>query len=144
VALVGDFFWYGLRTDWRTLYADMDPEDARLAGQILSQAQIPFETGMPRNRQSRSGRAVGTKARLLTAAKGLKSGRLGFLRSSTSPTGWASEFDEQVNYQRALEGDAGAYGELALRRCLGAGPPGGCPMIRFFAMPERPREGLGW
>jgi flagellar M-ring protein FliF len=43
VALIGGLFWYGLRTDWRTLYADMDPEDARQAGQVLAQAQIPFE-----------------------------------------------------------------------------------------------------
>ena len=35
VALVGGLLWYGLRTDWRTLYADLDPEDARQAGQIL-------------------------------------------------------------------------------------------------------------
>ena len=42
-ALVGGLFWYGLRTDWRILYADMDPEDVRQAGQILAQAQIPFE-----------------------------------------------------------------------------------------------------
>jgi len=42
-ALVGGLFWYGLRPDWRILYADMDPEDVRQAGQVLSQAQIPFE-----------------------------------------------------------------------------------------------------
>jgi hypothetical protein len=36
VALVGGLLWYGLRTDWRTLYADMDPDDARQAGQILT------------------------------------------------------------------------------------------------------------
>ena len=103
VALVGGLFWYGLRTDWRTLYADMDPEDARLAGQILSQAQIPFEpnadgTGI------QVPAAQLDKARLLTAAKGLKSGRLGF-EIFDKPNWVGSEFDEQVNYQRALEGE---------------------------------------
>jgi flagellar M-ring protein FliF len=44
VALVGGLFWYGLRPDWRVLYADLDPEDVRQTGQTLAQAQIPFET----------------------------------------------------------------------------------------------------
>ena len=42
-ALIGSLLWYGLRTDWRTLYAGLDPDDARSTGQILLQAQIPFE-----------------------------------------------------------------------------------------------------
>ena len=41
--LLGGLFWYGLRTDWRTLYADLDPDDARQTGVILTQAQIPFD-----------------------------------------------------------------------------------------------------
>jgi flagellar M-ring protein FliF len=102
-ALVGGLFWYGLRTDWRTLYADLDPEDARQAGQILLQAQIPFEPTA-----NGSGIEVPAaqldKARLLTAAKGLKSGRLGF-EIFDKPNWVGSEFDEQVNYQRALEGE---------------------------------------
>jgi flagellar M-ring protein FliF len=101
--LVGGLLWYGLRTDWRTLYADMDPEDARQAGQILAQAQITFEPTA-----SGSGIEVPAaqldKARLLTAAKGLKSGRLGF-EIFDKPNWVGSEFDEQVNYQRALEGE---------------------------------------
>jgi flagellar M-ring protein FliF len=102
-ALVGGLFWYGMRTDWRTLYADMDPEDARQAGQVLVQAQIPFKptsdgTGImvPATQLD--------KARLVTAAKGLKSGRLGF-ELFDKPNWVGSEFDEQVNYQRALEGE---------------------------------------
>ena len=102
-ALVGGLFWYGLRPDWRILYADMDPEDVRQAGQVLSQAQIPFEL-------SANGAGIMVpaaqldKARLLTAAKGLKSGRLGF-EIFDKPNWVGSEFDEQVNYQRALEGE---------------------------------------
>ena len=103
VALVGGLFWYGLRTDWRILYADMDPDDVRQAGQALSQAQIPFEP-------SANGAGILVpaaqldKARLLTAVKGLKSGRLGF-EIFDKPNWVGSEFDEQVNYQRALEGE---------------------------------------
>ena len=39
----GFLLWYTLRTDWRTLYSGMDPDDARATGQTLVQAQIPFE-----------------------------------------------------------------------------------------------------
>ena len=103
-ALAGGLLWYGLRTDWRTLYAGLEPEDARQVGQVLTQAQIAFEPT-----------ADGTgilvpaaqldKARLATAAKGtIKSGRLGF-EIFDKPNWVGSEFDEQVNYQRALEGE---------------------------------------
>ena len=103
-ALIGGLLWYGLRTDWRTLYAGLDPDDARQIGQILTQAQIPFDvtadgTGI------RVPAAQLDKARLATAAKGgVKSGRLGF-EIFDKPNWVGSEFDEQVNYQRALEGE---------------------------------------
>lgn len=96
--------WYALRTDWRTLYADMDPEDARQVGQILSQAQIAFEA-TPNGTGIRVTAAQLDKARLVTAAKGgVKSGRMGF-EIFDKPNWVGSEFDEQVNYQRALEGE---------------------------------------
>jgi len=103
-ALAGGLLWYALRTDWRTLYADLDPDDARQTGLILTQAQIPYEatangTGI------RVPAAQLDKARLATAAKGgVKSGRLGF-EIFDKPNWVGSEFDEQVNYQRALEGE---------------------------------------
>ena len=102
--LGGGLLWYALRTDWRTLYADLDPEDARQTGQVLTQAQIPFDT-------TANGAGIRVpaeqldKARLVTAAKGgVKSGRLGF-EIFDKPNWVGSEFDEQVNYQRALEGE---------------------------------------
>jgi flagellar M-ring protein FliF len=104
VALVGGLFWYGLRTDWRVLYADLDPEDARQTGQVLAQAQITYQptadgTGIE------VPAAQLDKARLVTAAKGgVKSGRMGF-EIFDKPNWVGSEFDEQVNYQRALEGE---------------------------------------
>ena len=103
-ALAGGLLWYALRTDWRTLYADLDPEDARQTGQILNQAQIPFET-TPNGNGIRVPAPQLDKARLVTAAKGgVKSGRLGF-EIFDKPNWVGSEFDEQVNYQRALEGE---------------------------------------
>ena len=104
LALIGGLAWYGMRTDWRTLYADLDPEDVRQTGLILAQAQIPYDTTA-----NGSGIRVPAdqldKARLATAAKGgVKSGRLGF-EIFDKPNWVGSEFDEQVNYQRALEGE---------------------------------------
>jgi flagellar M-ring protein FliF len=100
----GFLLWYTLRTDWRTLYSGMDPDDARATGQALVQAAIPFEptpdgTGIrvPANQLD--------KARMITASKGsAKTGRLGF-ELFDKPNWVGSEFDEQVNFQRALEGE---------------------------------------
>jgi flagellar M-ring protein FliF len=102
--LLGGLAWYGLRTDWRTLYAGMEPDDVRQTGLTLTQAQIPFEV-------SSNGTAILVpapqldKARLATAAKGAaKSGKLGF-ELFDKPNWVGSEFDERVNFQRALEGE---------------------------------------
>ena len=104
VALVAGLAWYALGPDWRILYANLDPEDARQTGQILAQAQIPFEPA-ENGAGIRVPAAQLDKARLVTAAKGgVKSGRLGF-EIFDKPNWVGSEFDEQVNYQRALEGE---------------------------------------
>ena len=103
-ALVGGLIWYALSPDWRTLYVNLDPDDARQMGQILAQAQIPFEP-TPDGAGILVPAAQLDKARLATAAKGgVKSGRLGF-EIFDKPNWVGSEFDEQVNYQRALEGE---------------------------------------
>jgi len=103
-ALGAGLLWYALGPDWRVLYAGMDPEDARQTGLVLTQAQIPFEP-TPDGTGIRVPAAQLDKARLATAAKGsAKSGRLGF-EIFDKPNWVGSEFDEQVNYQRALEGE---------------------------------------
>jgi flagellar M-ring protein FliF len=103
-SLVGGLLYLMLRTEWRTLYANLDSEDARQIGTTLTQAQIPFDVT-----SDGSGIRVPAsqldKARLATAAKGaIRSGRLGF-ELFDKPNWVGSEFDEQVNYQRALEGE---------------------------------------
>src|SRR3954470_15502585 len=103
-SLVGGLLHLMLRTEWRTLYANLDGEDARQLGTTLTQAQIPFDVSA-----DGSGIRVPAsqldKARLATAAKGaIRSGRLGF-ELFDKPNWVGSEFDEQVNYQRALEGE---------------------------------------
>ena len=103
-AMLIGLFWYGGRTDWRTLYAGLDPEDSRQMALVLTQAQIPFDLAA-------NGTAIRVplgsldNARLATAAKGgPRSGRMGF-ELFDKPNWVGSEFDEQVNYQRALEGE---------------------------------------
>jgi len=104
IGMVGAVAWYGLRTDWRTLYVNLDPDDAREMGQTLAQAQIQFES-TPDGAGIRVPAEQLDKARLVTAAKGgAKSGRLGF-ELFDKPNWMGSEFDEEVNYQRALEGE---------------------------------------
>jgi len=103
LALAGGLAWLWLRTDWRILYVNLDAEEAREVGQTLAAAQIPFDT------TPEGGIRVPVeqldKARLVTAAKGgVRSGRLGF-ELFDKPNWVGSEFDEQVNYQRALEGE---------------------------------------
>lgn len=103
-ALISGILWYGLRPDWRTLYAGLDPDDARQVGITLTQAQIPFDVA-DNGMTLRVPAAQLDKARLATAAKGgVKSGRMGF-ELFDKPNWVGSEFDEQVNYQRALEGE---------------------------------------
>lgn len=104
VAMIAGLSWYAVRTDWKILYADLDAEDARQTGLILAQAQIPYEP-TANGAGIRVPAAQLDKARLVTAAKGgVKSGRLGF-EIFDKPNWVGSEFDEQVNYQRALEGE---------------------------------------
>ena len=104
LGLAGGLLWYALRPDWRTLYANLDPEDARQAVQILTQSQIQFDIA-DNGAVLRVPAGQLDKARLATAAKGgLKSGRMGF-EIFDKPNWVGSEFDEQVNYQRALEGE---------------------------------------
>ena len=62
IGLIGGLTWYAMSPDWRTLYMNLDPDDARQIGQTLTQAQIPFEA-IPRWRgHSGSRRATGQGA----------------------------------------------------------------------------------
>jgi flagellar M-ring protein FliF len=104
LAAAAGLLWYAARPDYRTLYAGLEPGDAREVGASLAAAGLPFEL-------SADGAAIKVpaedldKARLLTTAKGgPKSGRMGF-EIFDKPNWIGSEFDERVNYQRALEGE---------------------------------------
>ena len=104
VALTAASVWWSTRTDWRVLFRYLDGRDAAQVQQELAAAGIPFQS-------SADGVAIEVaaenldKARIAIAAKGMpQSGRLGF-ELFDKPNWAGSEFDEKVNYQRALEGE---------------------------------------
>jgi flagellar M-ring protein FliF len=96
--------WFATRTDWKVLYAGLEPADAREIASELTAANIPFDVS-PDGATLRVPASGLDKARLATTAKGgPKSGRMGF-ELFDKPNWIGSEFDEKVNYQRALEGE---------------------------------------
>lgn len=96
--------WFAQRPDWRVLFSGLDGKDTQQVSQELAAAGIPYQTTT-----DGSGVEVPSdmldKARMEVAAKGMpQSGRLGF-ELFDKPNWVGSEFDERVNYQRALEGE---------------------------------------
>lgn len=96
--------WFAQRPDWRVLFSGLDGKDTQQVSQELSAAGITFRTTA-----DGSGIEVPAdvldKARMEVAAKGMpQTGRLGF-ELFDKPNWVGSEFDERVNYQRALEGE---------------------------------------
>ena len=103
-AVMAGLIWYFNQTDWKVLYSGLEPRDASLVEQELGAAGIAFRTG-----SDQSGIEVPSelldKARMEVASKGMpQTGRLGF-ELFDKPNWVGSEFDEKVNYQRALEGE---------------------------------------
>jgi flagellar M-ring protein FliF len=103
-AMCAGLLWYAQRPDWRVLFSGLDGKDVQQVAQELAAAGIPYE-------MSADGAGVEVpaemldKARMEVAAKGMpQTGRLGF-ELFDKPNWVGSEFDERVNYQRALEGE---------------------------------------
>jgi flagellar M-ring protein FliF len=103
-AMCAGMVWFAGRPDWRVLFSGLDGKDVQQVAQELSAAGIPYET-------TADGGGVQVpadmldKARMEVAAKGMpQTGRLGF-ELFDKPNWVGSEFDERVNYQRALEGE---------------------------------------
>lgn len=96
--------WFAGRPDWRPLFNGLDEKGVQQVSQELSAAGIQFEL-------TADGAGIEVpadmidKARMEVAAKGMpQTGRLGF-ELFDKPNWVGSEFDERVNYQRALEGE---------------------------------------
>ena len=103
-AMFAGVIWFAGRPDWRVLFSGLDGKDVQQVSQELSAAGIPYETTV-----DGSGIQVPAemldKARMEVATKGMpQTGRLGF-ELFDKPNWVGSEFDERVNYQRALEGE---------------------------------------
>ncbi len=92
------------KPDFKPLFTDLDPQDAqRLAGQLAAKS-IPYEITPDGKTVNVAVDEVDT-ARLQVASDGLPhSGRMGFELFDKSSWG-QTDFDEKVNYQRALEGE---------------------------------------
>jgi flagellar M-ring protein FliF len=119
VATAAGILWYAARPDWRVLFAGLDPGDAREMAAQLTAASIPFDVS-PDGATLRVPAENLDKARLATTSKGgPHSGRMGF-ELFDKPNWIGSEFDEKVNYQRALEGELehtiGSMGAVASAR----------------------------
>ena len=92
------------RIDYQLLYSDLDPQEAQGIVQKLQDAKIEFQL-------SDDGRSVKipsykiSETRIKLASEGLpSSGRIGFEVFDQTAFG-LTNFQEQVNYQRALEGE---------------------------------------
>jgi flagellar M-ring protein FliF len=103
-AMCAAMMWFVGRPDWRVLFNGLEAKDVQQVSQELAVAGIPYET-------TADGAGVQVpselldKARMEVAAKGMpQTGRLGF-ELFDKPNWVGSEFDERVNYQRALEGE---------------------------------------
>ena len=96
--------WWGGRTDWKTLYSGMEGRDLQQVESELSAAGVTYQT-TPDGSGVQVPAELLDKARMEVAAKGMpQSGRMGF-ELFDKPNWVGSEFDEKVNYQRALEGE---------------------------------------
>ncbi|QMV17526.1 flagellar M-ring protein FliF [Granulicella sp. 5B5] len=90
--------------DYKLLMSGLDPADAQVIASELAQKKIPYKT-------STDGSSISVPAAQLDAARlevashdATHSGRIGF--EIFDKVSWGqTEFDEKVNYQRALEGE---------------------------------------
>ena len=103
VGLVGLFATLMATPNYKVLMTELESADAQTVSAELSEKKIPFQL-------SADGKSISVPADQLDAARvqvaGSKtqSGRLGFEIFDKASWG-QTEFDEKVNYQRALEGE---------------------------------------
>ena len=96
--------WWGSRTEWKTLYSGMEARDVQQVEGELAAAGIAYQS-TPDGLGVEVPAELLDKARMEVATKGMpQSGRMGF-ELFDKPNWVGSEFDEKVNYQRALEGE---------------------------------------
>lgn len=103
-AMCALMLWWSGRTDWRVLFNGLGVRDMQQVEQQLGAAGITYQMS-PDGAALQVPAEQVAKARMAIAAKGMpSSGRMGF-EIFDKPNWVGSEFDERVNYQRALEGE---------------------------------------
>lgn len=104
LAVGAGMVWLAFRPNMRVLMSGLEARDAQQLEQELTDAGIQYDL-TPDGATIRVPAASLNRARMTVAAKGLpSSGRMGF-EIFDKPNWVGSEFDERVNYQRALEGE---------------------------------------
>src|SRR5215510_10974308 len=92
------------RVEYQTLYADLDPQEAQGIIQKLQELKVPYELE-PDGRTVKVTADKIAEVRIQLASQGLpENGRIGFEIFDRTNFG-LTNFQEQVNYQRALEGE---------------------------------------
>ncbi|HLP98540.1 MAG TPA: flagellar basal-body MS-ring/collar protein FliF [Sideroxyarcus sp.] len=103
VALLAGLFMWGQTPDYRVLYANMSERDGGAVIEALQQQNVPYKFTEGGTLMVPADKVH--EMRLQMAAKGLpKGGTVGFELMENQKFG-TSQFLEQVNYQRALEGE---------------------------------------
>jgi flagellar M-ring protein FliF len=92
------------RVEYQTLYADLDPQEAQGIVTKLQEMRVAYELG-PDGTTIRVAADKLSEVRIQMASQGLpETGRIGFEIFDRTNFG-LTNFQEQVNYQRALEGE---------------------------------------
>ncbi|WP_263385402.1 flagellar basal-body MS-ring/collar protein FliF [Granulicella arctica] len=104
VAIFAAMGWFAQRPDWKVLFSGLEAKDVQQVSQELAAAGISYQATTDGTGVEVPAELI-DKARMEVAAKGMpQTGRLGF-ELFDKPNWVGSEFDERVNYQRALEGE---------------------------------------
>ncbi|TAJ83665.1 MAG: flagellar basal body M-ring protein FliF [Gallionellaceae bacterium] len=104
VAVLAGLWMWGQTPDYRVLYANLSDRDGGAIIESLQQQNIPYKFAEGGGALLVPGNLV-HEVRLRLASQGLpKGGTVGFELMETQKFG-TSQFLEQVNYQRALEGE---------------------------------------
>ena len=119
VGILAGSAWFMKQTNYALLFGDMDPETAGEIVTRLKTANVPYQLD-PGGRAIRVPAARVDELRLEMTSAGMpQSGRVGFEIFDRTAFG-ATEFLEQVNYRRALEGElartVGTISEVASAR----------------------------
>lgn len=103
-SVVSAMAWFASKGDWKPLFNGLESRDIQQVSQELATAGISYRTSPDGTGIEVPAEQI-DKARMEVATKGMpQTGRLGF-ELFDKPNWVGSEFDEKVNYQRALEGE---------------------------------------